>query len=62
MRKITLEDVRAYVASLSPECQKIYREAEDIAKETEDTLSEEFQIAVGAVEVFWDRAEQRAAL
>jgi hypothetical protein len=32
--------------------------AEQIAKETEDTLTEEFQLAAGIEEMFWRRARR----
>ncbi len=55
----TLEDVRRYVAELAPEVRTLYAAASAIAKETPDTLSEEYQLAAAIEALFWERADRQ---
>lgn len=54
----TRDKVLAYVATLSPAVQAIYRAADDIMLCEEDTGSEEFQFAALVLEMVNERTKQ----
>ena len=56
-QKVTLEDVKKFVSTLDIELRIIYTHADRAMKETEDTLSHEFQLASAVVELFWERTK-----
>ncbi len=51
-------DLLRYLATLDADARKLFDLADDVAKCTEDTLSEEFQIAASVLDVFDKRAVQ----
>lgn len=53
--KDTRPEVEKYLQGLEPEIREIYTAAEQFFLVTEDTLSEEFQIAASIIDVFWSR-------
>ena len=55
----TLTILKVYVATLSKEMQEIFWSADDIEKCTEDTLSEEYQLASTIRDVFAERAKDK---
>ena len=53
---MTRPELLAYVESLSPDARDLFRLADAMARDVEDTLSEEFQIAAAVLDVFRARA------
>ena len=59
MSLLTLTELRKYVETLDEPIKRLYYDADRIALEARDTLSEEFQIASDIVTVFDMRARRR---
>ena len=52
---LTREDMNRYLATLSPDCVRMYVMADLLVKCTDDTLTEDFQLAASVREVFYAR-------
>lgn len=55
-------EVNAYLKTLEPEIAAFYMAADTYCQGTEDTLSEDFQLAASIVEAFHKRIEAKADL
>lgn len=55
----TQDEMKAYLATLEPEIADLYKSADGYCQTTDDTLSEEFQLAASIVEVFRKRIDDK---
>jgi hypothetical protein len=58
----TKSDIEAYLEPLDQRLSKIYDIADGLATETEDTLSDEFQLAAGVTILFSEYFTKRKIL
>ena len=56
---VTLDDLERLLGKLKPETGDLYQRAAQLAKESADTLSDDFQVAAEVEEVFWRLARRR---
>jgi hypothetical protein len=58
--KMTKDQLEAAVAKLEDDrLKRIYKDAHELSRETEDTVSDEFQLSAAIERLFWDYFRER---